>query len=1371
MDPGTVIAGRYVIDRLAGFGGMASVYKARDEEESRWVALKVLRPQVAHLEQRFVRESKMLRELRHPAIVRYYDSGVTLAHQRFLVMEWLDGIDLAARLQNEPLSVAEALAVMGRIGAALAFAHEHHIVHRDIKPSNIFLSNGEVDTAKLLDFGVAGRSTHATRSGSGSGTRFGTPAYMSPEQVRGGRHLNPRTDVFSLGCVLFECLTGEPAFAAHDMMAVFCKILMDRPPAVRELAPQVPAAIDALVRRMLSKRPTGRPRSSDVVCEIRDISASLPPPQLDHKPLAQPGRTAITQSEQRVVHVVVAAASANLLESGGVQVLNQQQFETETMGPPTDSAESDELISKLADSAFGELPEHLRQFKNKTRDPLVTTTQLERITIKMALLGARFNVMGDGSVIALLDSRDTGGPVARAVVVDQAASAARCALVLREEVPGAIVALAGGRAVIEKRRLIGDVIDRAFQLLRAAEQVHTTSAHQGGTIRIDQLTAALLGPRFYVDGDATRGFCLLSEQRSLSGETVSPVAIPFIGRARDLRKLARVLDECIEDEVAQTVLVTGPPGFGKSRLCREFLAQLEQDEHEVDIWLAQADPLRARAPLHVIADAVRYVTGIHESRPPAVCRYELRERIDQYFDVDRAIRASSAESAERVTAFLGELINLAPPLARIEEPLQLSAARRDPKLMGDQIRRAFIDLIGAATRRRPLLLVIDDLQWADRATVSLLDRALRHLAERPLMILALSRPEIRDSFPGLWSEHGVTEFRLGRLPRRAAEEAIRTVLGQDIASERVVALVEHADGNAFYLEELVRNAAAGESSLPETVVAMAQSRLVELDPQARQILRAASVFGDVFWLSGVVDLVGEDIDVEEWLHNLVASEFIVRASASRFSGEPQYSFRHALIREAVYEMLPDEERQLGHCLAAAWLDKAGETEGGVIADHFERGGTPDRALPFYVRAAEDALNRSDFDAAHAVASRGVACGAAGTDLGRLLRIQVHEQIWRGSLTEIVRLGNQAMALVPRGSRIWYELAGEVGMALGKLGQVSQIKALARHLLRGVEEQGDCLGWCVAGATLAQQLYVSGHSDAADSLLIRVEEEIGDLDGADPWAAAAVHFARAVRADTIINDPAAVLQEVKKCVACYESIGDARQACLHRGNAGYAMAELGLYEQAEVELRYAAQIADELKLENAAQGVRRQLALVLAHRGANREAQDIGRRAREWFTGQDTRANALARLDLADILMLGGDLHNTEREARSALALLGSSAPLRPRALVSLARVYLRLGNTEQALAAATEAMELLDTLESVEASNVVVRLVHAEALHAAGKQKDAYRAIAAAREYLLISADRISQGEWRKSYLENIPDHARTMHLAQRWAAAGFPAH
>jgi serine/threonine-protein kinase len=278
MQPGDVVDDRFEIERLAGAGGMGTVYRAVDRRAGRPVALKILHSQVAEQVERFQREAAFLAELVHPGLVAFVAVGVTGEGQPYLAMEWLDGESLSARLGRGPLSVGEAIDLGRRVAAALQVAHARGVVHRDLKPSNLFLPGWELGRVKILDFGIA-RVFTPGKTITHTGATLGSPGFMSPEQARAAR-VDLRSDVFSLACVLFCCLTGHPPFTG-DALSVMLKTVTEPAPPLSAARPDVPPALEALVQRMLSKSPDARPPdAATVAAELAALSPAPPPPPM-----------------------------------------------------------------------------------------------------------------------------------------------------------------------------------------------------------------------------------------------------------------------------------------------------------------------------------------------------------------------------------------------------------------------------------------------------------------------------------------------------------------------------------------------------------------------------------------------------------------------------------------------------------------------------------------------------------------------------------------------------------------------------------------------------------------------------------------------------------------------------------------------------------------------------------------------------------------------------------------------------------------------------------------------------------------------------------------------------------------------------------
>jgi len=285
---GTVLAGRYVIEEVVGEGGMATVYRARHKLTDKQIAVKIMNPMLASdaiVRERFRREARSAQKLAHPNIIEIYDQGDTEDGTAFIVMELLQGESLGPVIGRGPLDVDRAIHVMIQIARGIARAHDLEIIHRDIKPENIFLCRRDdgSDLVKVLDFGIA-KSRQDSRL-TGQGELFGTPQYMAPERIL-GKDAGGSADIYALGVVFFEMLTGELPFNAPDVATFFVKHMEEQPPPIRSLNARVPERLDDLIQRMLAKSAADRPVDAhrvhqDLLEIIREREAMAPPSAAD----------------------------------------------------------------------------------------------------------------------------------------------------------------------------------------------------------------------------------------------------------------------------------------------------------------------------------------------------------------------------------------------------------------------------------------------------------------------------------------------------------------------------------------------------------------------------------------------------------------------------------------------------------------------------------------------------------------------------------------------------------------------------------------------------------------------------------------------------------------------------------------------------------------------------------------------------------------------------------------------------------------------------------------------------------------------------------------------------------------------------------
>ncbi len=266
------LTGRYTLERELGHGGMATVYLAREVQQQKPVAIKVMHSNLASAldSKRFCREMGIAASLEHPLIVPLYDSG-NAGGVLYYVMPYVEGDSLYERLERERrISLDDALKITHDVAAALGYAHSRGVVHRDVKPENILLTGGQ---ALIADFGLA-RAIGAAdyQKLTETGIIVGTLYYMSPEQLRKDRDLDQRTDIYSLGCILYEMLTGGPPYSGRSITEVINRILRAPVPSVRRLQANVPPAVDQAIGRALAKSAAGR------FATMQEFAAALPRP-------------------------------------------------------------------------------------------------------------------------------------------------------------------------------------------------------------------------------------------------------------------------------------------------------------------------------------------------------------------------------------------------------------------------------------------------------------------------------------------------------------------------------------------------------------------------------------------------------------------------------------------------------------------------------------------------------------------------------------------------------------------------------------------------------------------------------------------------------------------------------------------------------------------------------------------------------------------------------------------------------------------------------------------------------------------------------------------------------------------------------------
>jgi tetratricopeptide (TPR) repeat protein len=946
----------------------------------------------------------------------------------------------------------------------------------------------------------------------------------------------------------------------------------------------------------------------------------------------------------------------------------------------------------------------------------VTSRQRVLLTSLLEPYGGRLEGLA-GGILVVYFSESTAP-------TDLATRAARFALAVGAALTEARVVVCTGRVTLHDRPSVAGLVDGVLPLLTAP----------GAGIRVDAATAELLRARFVVEGDSASQGAVLSVERE-SGEaprTVLGRVGPFVGRARELDVLVSLVRECHRERSARAAVVVAGPGMGKSRLCSEILRTL--GEHaDFELLVGRADVMRDGAPFGALASALRSTAGIGTQCDAATRRTKLRDRI---------VRGGAC--SPKAVPFLGEIAGVYFPDRNDPE---LQGARHDPRLMGDRMRAAWTDWLRTELSARPLVLVLEDLHWGDSPSVQLVDLALREFADQPLFVLALARPEVADRFPRLWESHGVEQVVLQPLAKEASGALVGGLLADAVDPVLVERLVGRAEGNPFFLEELVRSVEAGVTDLPDSLMAVVQSRLDLLGPEASRLLRAASVFGESFVADGVAALSGDELDrVIERLGTLQEREVVALVAGSR-----EYQFRHALVRETCYASLTSEDRTLGHRLAGEWLEAHGEADAFSLAEHFDRGGVPEHAASLYARAALQALQGNDYEAAARRAARGVTLGATGTTLAQLRLVQVR---LGSSALEMEALAIEAIRSAAPGTPTWYDALRELMGPLDQSKPFHEWVDLAESVSPAAGAESSrvaCLAW-MAGALVARD------PSRASRLLERFARL--DLDALEPWAAArlsvaqGVHYSMSGCASDAITSHGRAAEFAERC-------GDTLGACVAKLGMAGELTDTGRPAESFPVTLQVLEMARRHRLPNEEAAALVELGAAYLQDGQLDLARDhlVAAAGRSEEIGA-RHTLALTVLYLARVALSEGAFDEAERLARRSTEILKEDTGMwRPWAFAVLARALMGLGRTDEAQPWARVAVEELP--QSI-MSPVLAQVACAEVFWAAGDRPAARRLVREAADEVDRRAARIDPVH--RSAFRAMHENAEAFRLAREWA-------
>ncbi|MGB7924789.1 MAG: protein kinase, partial [Pyrinomonadaceae bacterium] len=985
--------GPYEIVSTIGAGGMGKVYLAQDTRLKRKVALKLLPTSFSHdddRERRFEQEARSASALNHPNILTIYEIGLE-GGVRFIATEFIEGLTLRERMRHAPLDLREALDVAIQVSSALTAAHAARIMHRDIKPENIMVrTDGYV---KVLDFGLA-KLTETEKTplddtdslsralvNTEPGLVMGTVSYMSPEQAR-GLEVDARTDIWSMGVVLYEMIAGHTPFRGPTQSDVLAAILMRDAQALTEAAGHgvVPPELERIVTKALAKDREERYQTiRDALTDLRRLKQRLEF-EIEMR-RSDPKGEAWSNTGARTL-IQPSALEPPLERRKQVTVLCADLSNLTARFEAGDAEEVSELMTGLWERLDAVVTGHGGVIERRMGDAMVALWSAEvaqeddperaiRAALAMQAEGREFIRGNLARLLADGDDHDDDDDDA-SLERDDSAPLIRTGINTGLALVGAVTGTRGERAAT------GTAINVASRLERAAPRggiyiSGDTYAQVRGVFDVQplELMSASGKPEplfaYIVERAKPRAFRLRT--RGVEG-----IETRMIGRQAELERLLNALRAVLEDKELQVVTVVGEAGLGKSRLLYEFSNEVELLPERFRIFNGRASEAMKGLPYSLVRDVFFFRFEIQDSDSPGVARAKLEEGMRPFF--------GAGEEASMRAHFIGHLIGL-----DFSASPHLRGIIDDAKQIRDRAFHYATQFFTAVARELPAIIYLDDLHWADDGSLDFVEHVARTCSQSPLLLLCFARPLLLER-RAAWGEGEEAHARVQLQPllKRESRQLVEEILRQAESIPQALRelIVSGAEGNPFYVEELIKMlidqkvilpgperwhvdaSRLVEVRVPSTLTGVLQARLDSLSVLERTVLQRASVVGRIFWGDAVASLRIEPTSdstayegsIREALEALRRKELVYRREASAFVGTTEYIFKHAILRDVTYETVLKRDRRRYHREFAAWLsERSGERAGeyaGTIAKHYELAKETARAAEWYGRAAQQA---------------------------------------------------------------------------------------------------------------------------------------------------------------------------------------------------------------------------------------------------------------------------------------------------------------------------------------------------------------------------------------------------------------------------------
>ena len=1282
------------IEGLIGKGGMGAVYRAVGADGSP-VALKVLLPQTGEAAEqharRFAREARI--RIDHPNVVRVIDAGVD-GESPWIAFELLEGWSLRQRLRARGvLSVQEALDLAVQACRGLAAAHALGVVHRDVKPGNVFLC--ENGTVKLVDFGVA-RWSEVDPDLTADRRIVGTPSYLSPEQARGDADVDARADIWAIGLILYEGLTGKKPFSRKSTVGTMLAVVLEEPPPLELVRKGLPRSLVEVVNRCLTK---DRDRRFASAAELLEALLTIDATEEAYEPLDLPITVDMPEETRATLDV---RSQTRVMAEGEARVVAVLLAEG-----VRDAAAIERAVS-------------------------------ERDGIFIPLLGR-------GRAIGLFGGEAWEG--------DEVIRAASAALVARDAAKW--VSVAPGHAQAAGQAIAGDAVEAAEHGC-AAKLAGVALAGDAGRLLRGGFDVREIGRGLAELTAARRPYWPLESQPEGAG--------PTVGRDAEVARMKQALDRVLGGHTAGLVVI-GPSGIGKSRLRFEAERLIEELPTYVKVLSGRAEPLRREQAYALfrgvlegrarLGSMLRGWPRIDSEAPEGERQEGVRVLVRDVIDDPRA--------AEEVASFIGDLVRVPMP-----ETEALGAARRDPQLMADRLHMACADYLEAACERGPVALLLDDLQWADEQSLTVVEE-IATLGDLPLWVVGTARPEVEDRFPGRFAHAPFERLVLGGLAREAIDTLATAIAGQHLAPELVSAVAERTSGNPLFVEQIVTelrerdllDEPPGVLPLSLTIEAAVQSRLDQLPREEKELLKRAAVLARPF---GAEDLAGLGVpDAATLLASLVRRDLLSGRSRLRRGQNREYRFRSTLIADVASRMLTDEVRMDLHRRAAEMLASRDNVEPEELARHYEGGGEPTLAAERYADAAIAAARRGDSHTVLRCSERALALAVPAAR-----RFALH-MARADALRFLGRRGDQMPELeaalgLAEGDRELAQVLIEHAVFASRTGDTPTALRAAQEAVDHARSCGDTELLAMARGRAAFALVIAGRHREAEAALAEAE---AIAERASPRVRAFVSEFRGLLANAL-GDLGMQVEAYGEAVRQYEAVGDVRRAAGAEGNVADAYNRVGAYSEAEVALRATVEkcrrVGNHLVEAYAMVNLGYALAMQDRHEEATAVIEEARRRAQ---ITRDVRLDLFARVYLTRTrLSVARERGDASRVVVALVAEADSAAEeasrlglpsIRALALSLAARGLLDLGDSARALDRSSEALRIRDELGSLEEDEGGVFLTHVRALTAAGRATEAVEVRARGSARLDELAGRIGSDAWRERFRRDVAAHRKLL--------------